>query len=322
MARKYAQISLDVWADPDFRQLSHGAQWLYWLLISQPTVTAAGVLPLQERRWATLAADTSRVDVEALLVELDSARYVLVDVDTEEVLIRSYLRNGQGWRQPNLAKTAMVEARQIISSRLRVAMVEELCRIPFDTLTGGRSDATRELVRETIAALSPRGGPDLPGWDSGTHPGRDSGTHGGPHSGSTEQPMGDPIDPTDGTGTGTGTGTTSVGGSSSLQDDEKTRTITENSTATPAQAHAVLDYVRATHRPTALGAWLRTVAARGDMQDLVDSARAARAPAAPRPRDRARCPDHLLALPCGCCAADAKADPNPSPAPVRPGAAT
>jgi hypothetical protein len=309
MARKYAQISLDVWADEEFRALSHGAQWLYWLLISQPTLTAAGALPLQERRWAKLAADTGRTDIEHLLKELDAARYVLVDDDTEELLIRSYLRNGQGWRQPNLAKTAMEQARQIISPRLRAAMVDELCRIPFGELSGARSDMTRALARETIAALSPKGSAPRPVWDGGTHDGthagrdtathspRDGGrdapvTHSPSHSESADQPIAEPIDLTCGTGTGTGTGTTSVDGCSLSETRETNQTtdpthalVLDATDARPDEAPVLLDRIRAELKPRSLPALLRTMGANGDLQALLDDTRTRTTGPRVRPKD-------------------------------------
>lgn len=69
----------------------------------------------------------------------------------------------------------------------------------------------------------------------------------------------------------------------------------------------MLAHIRDRHRPDSLGAWLRRVAENGDLQDIVDAARAA---AAPPPRRRERCPEHLLELPCRACAADAKAAPS------------
>jgi hypothetical protein len=325
MARRYAQIALDVWSDPDFRQLSHGAQWLYWLLISQPTMSAAGVLPLQERRWAKLAADTGRDDVEKLLAELDAARYVLVDEDTEEALVRSYLRNDGSWRLPNLAKTAFTQARQIVSARLRAAMVEELCRIPFGSLDGKRAEDTRQLARETIAALSPKGSAPTPPWDSRrdrpSHDGRDdvrdssrdtAATHSASHEPDADQPMGDPKRLGHGVGAGVGEGATSVDGCSSLseRDERFAETITANSDARPDEIPAVLAHIRATHRPDSLAAWLRAVIARGDLGDVVEAARAAAArPAVDTraPREKPKCPEHRLILPCTSCAADAKA---------------
>ena len=41
--RDYAQVRLSIWNDDDFRELSPAAQWLYFLLLTHPTLTSAGV---------------------------------------------------------------------------------------------------------------------------------------------------------------------------------------------------------------------------------------------------------------------------------------
>lgn len=75
MAR-YARVFASIWADPDFCALSSSAQRLYLLLITQPDVSHCGVLPLTERRWARLAADTDADSVRAALDELERVGFV------------------------------------------------------------------------------------------------------------------------------------------------------------------------------------------------------------------------------------------------------
>src|SRR5690554_4641180 len=107
MARSEARVSTELWAPGgDFVQLSWGAQWLYLFLISQPDLAHTGVLPLRARRWSRSASDLSPADIEARLKELEDARFVIVDYDTEELLIRSFVRRDRVYKQPNVLRAA------------------------------------------------------------------------------------------------------------------------------------------------------------------------------------------------------------------------
>lgn len=106
MARQYAKLYLSVWSpDSDFRKLTGDAQRLYFLLVSSPRLSSAGCCVVQPRRWALQASDTKAADIESALAELEERRYVLVDHDTEEVLIRSFIRHDRGYRNPFLRKS-------------------------------------------------------------------------------------------------------------------------------------------------------------------------------------------------------------------------
>jgi hypothetical protein len=100
MARKFAQIKIAVWKDDDFRSLSLGEQWLYEALISQPDLSLAGTIMLRPSRWARLANDVTTNQVEAWLRSLEARRYVLIDWDTEELMIRTFIKHdGSGGNQ-------------------------------------------------------------------------------------------------------------------------------------------------------------------------------------------------------------------------------
>ena len=152
--RTEARVFTDIWADPDFRSLSAQAQRLYLFLLSQPDLTYAGTIALRERKWAAAAADLTRRDVEEALAELagDTPRkglrkglaegsgdpaanrpgFVVVDEDTEEVLVRSLMRRDGVWKQPYVLKSAHRAALLVESPTIRAALRDELARIPID----------------------------------------------------------------------------------------------------------------------------------------------------------------------------------------------
>ena len=154
MARNYAQIKSDIWKDEHFKTtLGVDAQWMYFTLLSQPNLNGAGVLPLQDRRWRRLAEDLTADRVEAALHRLQAHWYVLVDEDTEEVLIRSFIRNDGLWKQPNVLKSALGHAKNTLSAPLRAVIWHELERLPLHQLADDRAERTRTLIetlRETL----------------------------------------------------------------------------------------------------------------------------------------------------------------------------
>lgn len=129
MARNHARIYATIWADPDFLALTADAQRLYMLLLSQPNLSHCGLLPLTVKRWAQKAADTHPSRIEAGLDELADKRFVVLDYDTEELLIRSFIRGDEVYRQPNVLAAASKDAVGIASPALRAELLAEIVRI-------------------------------------------------------------------------------------------------------------------------------------------------------------------------------------------------
>lgn len=129
MARAHARILVSIWDDPDFQELSVGAQRLYLLLLSQDSLNNAGRILLTIKRWSTGCRSTTPADVRRALGELDGARFVVVDDETEEVLIRSFIRNDGIVKQPQMMKNALREALGVKSARLRAVLASELRKL-------------------------------------------------------------------------------------------------------------------------------------------------------------------------------------------------
>lgn len=147
---RFARVFAAIWDDDDFLALGSPAQRLYLALVSQPNLSHCGVLPLSVRRWARLATDTDADSVRSALDELCRARFVIVDDDTEEVMIRSWMKHDELHRVPNGRRAIETACSQVVSRRLR-----ELCAATFRDLTA------------TVAATHPE-------RVIATHPERDS----------------------------------------------------------------------------------------------------------------------------------------------------
>ena len=151
--RKFAQIIKDIWRDTDWKSLTMPAQWLYKALLSQDSINYAGIIPLTVRRWSKLARDLTVEVVEKAIEELSQARFVVVDWDTEEVLIRSFIRNDGLWEQPRMMGTALRNAVEVQSPSLRAALAHELLRVleMMRIKLGGKtpSEAVAEMMDST-----------------------------------------------------------------------------------------------------------------------------------------------------------------------------
>lgn len=147
MAREYAQIKLAIWADDDWRDLSPGARYLYLTLLTSPTLTHCGTADWRPARIAALNG-MSVADIERAGGEMVASLHLLIDEDSEEVLIRSFVRNDGLMKQPKMA-TAMATAHAGVASQaLRGVIVHELNRLREDRpdLSGWHSERATELL--------------------------------------------------------------------------------------------------------------------------------------------------------------------------------
>lgn len=166
MARNYANISTAIWRPgDDFRSLSGGAQRTYFMLITQPNISAAGVLPLTIGRWARNAADTTASTLRTDLGDLEKARYVVVDDDTEELLIRSFVKWDGGHGNPKRRPVIRDAAREIASPTIRRALGEEFARLglPPEWLPDTQADSLSGSLAEPMGDGDSGGLPEAQG---------------------------------------------------------------------------------------------------------------------------------------------------------------
>lgn len=121
----YVRVVRSIWTDPEWLDLTSIEKLVYLQLISQPNMSKCGVLPFVPRRWAHMHPDLSTDDLTAALAGLEAKRYVIVDRDTEEILVRTYLRYDEAWKQTNGTRGIQIEAHEIMSKRLLGAVIHE-----------------------------------------------------------------------------------------------------------------------------------------------------------------------------------------------------
>lgn len=149
MARTFASIKIAIWKDDAFRALTMAEQWLYKALLSQPDLTAAGVIIYRPSRWSKLCADCTADEINGILDQLVAKRYIVIDEDSEEVLIRTFIKHdgsGGNWK---FRKGVQSSIDRIESDHLRAvaqATFNALPPLPPPKPKGDASEAEGESI--------------------------------------------------------------------------------------------------------------------------------------------------------------------------------
>jgi hypothetical protein len=148
----YTRILTSIWSDNAFTALSRDAQWLYLAILTAPDRSLCGVADWRVNRLKARSATTTAADLEIIAEELEATYFLVIDRDTEEALVRSFVRKDTVMKMPNMA-TAMVKAfQQVVSPRLRAVIVHELRRLHREhpELKGWNEAALDLLNREAL----------------------------------------------------------------------------------------------------------------------------------------------------------------------------
>lgn len=145
--RDYANIITAIWRDARFRALPAAPQRTYLMLVTQPDISGAGTLPLTVRRWAQNAPDTSREDISADLKALEAAGFIYADEDTEELLVRTFVKHDKGYTNPKRKPVILSAAAAIESPKLRRVLWSELEKL-------GLADSLPQLSETSTDSLS------------------------------------------------------------------------------------------------------------------------------------------------------------------------
>lgn len=169
MARTSSYFKTSIWGD-EFRALPVAAQHLYIAMWTSAGLSYAGVADWRPARLAKVASDlTPESVVEAGLI-LHHGLYIVVDEETEEVLIRTFIRNDGLMDQPNVAAAMVTDYHRIASPAIRGVIVFELQRLFGEApeLKGWR-DAKTGKERASSLLGNPSVNPSInpSGWGSG-----------------------------------------------------------------------------------------------------------------------------------------------------------
>jgi hypothetical protein len=176
MAREHARVKLSIWEDDDFRLLSSNAQHLYFVLMTHPKLDYCGVTDWRPARIAPFAGAWTTEAVEIAAQELSEQLYIVIDTESEEVLIRSFIRSDELLESPNMAVAMRKAHAAIASTALRQIIIHELVRLHDDKPDLKGWSKVSDLLKRP--SLNPSDYPSFnpSGKGSGNPSGRPSGT--------------------------------------------------------------------------------------------------------------------------------------------------
>ncbi len=146
MARKEARIFTSIWdEDDDFVKLTSGAQRLYLFVLSQPDLSFCGVLHTAPNRWSKRCASgmTPKL-ILAQAVELHESRFVLLDQDTDELWVRSFIKLDGVLKRMNLVVALARDFGKVHSKPIRLGIVNAIQKAFPDGIQDGLRDAFKD----------------------------------------------------------------------------------------------------------------------------------------------------------------------------------
>ena len=129
MARDHARLQTRIWTDCDFRSLTRDAQHMYFTLTTQPALSYCGVMDWWPGRLAQLAKDADEATVFDAVKHLIDTRYIELDPETSELLVRSYVRHDGVLDRINMGKACGRALEKVVSLDLRDTVIRELARL-------------------------------------------------------------------------------------------------------------------------------------------------------------------------------------------------
>ena len=132
MAREFASIKLAIWLDDDFTDLTPPAQHLYFLLLTEPDLSYCGSATWSPKRLKQKASGWSVPEILDSALELVEARLIVVAEETDEYLVRSFVRHDGVMGHPKLCVSAARAVNKVGSKPLRKIVIGELKRLKGD----------------------------------------------------------------------------------------------------------------------------------------------------------------------------------------------
>lgn len=129
MARDHARIHLDIWGDDDWMDLPVDAQMLYFTLYTSEGRTLCGSHEWNPKRLAQRAGDWTVGRIEAAAEVLSRDLFLIIDTNTDECLLRSWIKHDGLWRTPNMAVSVANARGSLASKVLRGVIVHEVQKL-------------------------------------------------------------------------------------------------------------------------------------------------------------------------------------------------
>ena len=129
MARKYGRLHINRWSDDDYQALDPYHQGVYDGLISYPDVTWCGVIDYMPKRLVKMSDQLTIDLLDKALRHLADRYFLVIDDETEEILIRTFIRWDGVMHQKNVGKAMFTALKKVKSKMIKYVIVTELIRL-------------------------------------------------------------------------------------------------------------------------------------------------------------------------------------------------
>ena len=127
MTRSAGKILTTIWHDPDFVALRRDEQRVYLLLLTQNDVNWCGICKLTPSTWAGMCSESTVRSLNRALKVLEHKRFIATDKNTQELLIRSFVKyNVDPERRPGHFEALARDFKTIYSPTLTSLFLEQL----------------------------------------------------------------------------------------------------------------------------------------------------------------------------------------------------
>ncbi|UFS59498.1 hypothetical protein [Subtercola endophyticus] len=148
--KRFSQIRSEMWLDDEWRRMTVAGQHLYLLVLTHPERSLAGLLDWRPGRIKEFAAEWTFTDVMIAAGECSDKFFLVFDQDTEEVLVRSFVRHDGILKQPRMGVAVANAFGSIGSNKLRGVLVHELMKLRSEQpdLTAWDSPQMKTVLRQ------------------------------------------------------------------------------------------------------------------------------------------------------------------------------
>ena len=155
LARDHGRLRHTIWSDPDWRALRAEEQRVFMLALTQPGLSYSGIVPYTLRRWQTLAADSTIPKIRRAVRALQEARFVVVDEETEELCVRTFIRHDGVLDSPNICRATVRDFAAITSPLLRCVVVCEVLKLIDEDPRPGNEKSWDEVLTPWLQRTLP-----------------------------------------------------------------------------------------------------------------------------------------------------------------------
>lgn len=153
MARKYGRYHCGIWSDKDYQSLDPYHQGIFAALIAYPDISWCGVIDYMPKRLIKISDHLTVETLDAALRFLADQFFLIIDDESEEILVRTFIRWDGVMHQKNVGKAMITALRKVKSQRIKDVVCNELIALKREEPELKGWDGLEELAPNMYADL-------------------------------------------------------------------------------------------------------------------------------------------------------------------------